>query len=469
MDRLRRRCAENVLAMSCILDNDIAPVHKQMAEAATRERALVLAPRGFGKSTLLSVVRSIYEIARNPDVRILLASNTQPQAEGFLREIRGHLERNIIFRALYGDLTGPKWTDREFIVGVRRRIMKEPTVMAIGVGGALISRHFDIIICDDIVDEENARTEMQRERLRTWFFKVLMPCLEPDGKLCIVGTRYHYRDLYGTLMESGFAPSVTIIRALDEQGRSTWPEKFPVERLEQIRRDAGTVIFNAQYQNDTQAMKGAVFKEEWLRYYDAPPGLATIDKSDDGSLRGQSRICGLKDQPRHSWDSPLRGCDIHSLKIFQGVDLSIAQHDGSDYFAIVTIGVDMWNNIFVLDCYQARLSFRQQTVAIVERFRRFDPIKVAIESNSYQAALADTLREMALVRVTKVHTGKDKLTRAWKLSALFEDGRIYLGRHMHELVEQLLAFPQAEHDDLFDALEFAISLSSSNTQRIRFF
>lgn len=429
MNELERKCAEEVLEMMRLLGNDVAPVHVRMAEAAAHERSIVLAPRGFGKSTLLSVVRPMCEITRNPDTRILLASNTQPQAEGFLREIRGYFEQSPEFRARYGDLSGPKWTGREFIVRTRKRIAKEPTVMTIGVGGAIISRHFDIIICDDIVDEENARTETQRERLRVWFFKVLLPCLEPDGKLCVVGTRYHYRDLYGLLMESGFAPSVTVIRALDAEGQSAWPEKFSVERLEQIRRDAGTVIFNAQYQNDTQAMKGAVFKEEWLRYYDAPP---------------------------------------ERLQVFQGVDLSIARHDGADFFAIVTIGVDMWKNIFVLDCYQARLSFRQQAAAIAERFHKFDPIKVGIESNAYQAALADTLREMALVRVMKVHTSTDKLTRAWKLSALFEDGRVYLGRHMQELVEQLLAFPQAEHDDLFDALEFAIALSSSHAPRIQF-
>jgi len=430
IERLNVRCAEDLLEMTRALGNDVSAVHELMAEAAVRERALVLAPRGFGKSTLLSVARPIYEIVSNPDVRILLVSNTQAQAESFVREIRAHLEYNEDFRSAYGDHTGQKWTDREFIVAGRKKIAKEPTMFAAGVGGAIISRHFDIIICDDIVDEENARTEHQRERLRVWFFKVLLPCLEPAGSLCIVGTRYHYRDLYGLLLENGFVPSVTIIRAIDEQGRSAWPERFPIERLEQIRREAGTVIFNAQYQNDTEAMKGAIFKDEWLRYYDVPP-------------------------------SP--------LKVFQGVDLSIAQSEGSDFFAIVTIGEDTWGNIFVLDCYQARLSFRQQTMAIAERFGRFDPIRIAIESNAYQAAQADCLREIGIPRVTKVFTGRDKLSRAWKLSALFEDGRIYLSRHMHELAEQLLAFPQAEHDDLFDALDFAVSLVSSPALRVRFF
>jgi len=416
--------------MASLLGCEVATVHERMAEAAGRERSLILAPRGFGKSTLLSVTRCVFEIIRNPDVRILLASNTQAQAEAFVREVRGHFERNPILRALFGDLVGRKWTDRELIVAARRRIAKEPTIFATGVGGALVSRHFDVIICDDVVDEESARTEFRREKLRTWFFKVMLPCLEPDGRLGIIGTRYHYRDLYGYLIETGFAPSVTIIRAIDADGKSPWPEKFSVERLEQIRREAGTVIFNAQYQNDTEAMKGAVFKDKWLRFYDAAP---------------------------------------ERLRIFQGVDLSIAQHERSDFFALVTIGVDQWENIYVLDCYQARLSFRQQTAAIVERFRRFDPIKVAIESNAYQAAQVERVRELGVVRAVKVFTTRDKLSRAWKLSALFEDGRVRLGRDMHELGDQLLTFPQGEHDDLFDALELAVSISAQHGPRMRFF
>lgn len=416
--------------MARLLGFEVASVHMRLAESIGLDRSLALAPRGFGKSSLLSVVRCIFEIVRNPDIRVLLASNTHSQAAAFVGEVRGHLEGNPIFRQIFGDLVGRKWTDRELVTSARRRIAKEPTIFATGVDGALISRHFDLVICDDIVDEENSRTRARREKLRTWFFKVLLPCLEPEAKLCLVGTRYHYRDLYGHLIASGFFPSVTIIRAIDAEGKSPWPEKFPVERLERIRRDAGTVIFNAQYQNDTEAMKGAIFKEDWLRFYHMLPS---------------------------------------QLRIYQGVDLAISRESGSDFFSIVTVGVDIWGNIYVIDCYQARLSFKQQTAAIVERFLQFDPIRVAIESNAYQAAQAERVKELGAVRVTKVFTTRDKLSRAWKLSALFEDHRVWLGPNMHELVEQLLTIPQCEHDDLFDALDLAIGISSSYGPRLRFF
>ncbi len=63
-------------------------------QSEARETCLQLAPRGFGKSTILTITRAVYEILRNPNIRILIASNTQLQAEVFLREIKFHLEHN---------------------------------------------------------------------------------------------------------------------------------------------------------------------------------------------------------------------------------------------------------------------------------------------------------------------------------------------------------------------------------------
>ena len=42
-------------------------------------------------------------------------------------------------------------------------IKKEATVSALGASGAVVSKHFDIIIGDDLVGFENARTEAQRK------------------------------------------------------------------------------------------------------------------------------------------------------------------------------------------------------------------------------------------------------------------------------------------------------------------
>ena len=100
---LRDKCTEDMLSMACLLGYDVAAVHEIMASSIHASRSLVLAPRGFGKSTLLSAVRCIFEIVRNPDIRILLVSNTRAQAEAFIREVRGNFEQNRIFQRVFGE------------------------------------------------------------------------------------------------------------------------------------------------------------------------------------------------------------------------------------------------------------------------------------------------------------------------------------------------------------------------------
>ena len=90
--------------------------------------------------------------------------------------------------------------DREFTVNKRSIIKKEATLTALGASGAVISKHFDVIIGDDLVGLENARTEKQRSNLKEWFYSSLFPTLEPDGEIHILGTRYNPLDLYEDLI-----------------------------------------------------------------------------------------------------------------------------------------------------------------------------------------------------------------------------------------------------------------------------
>ena len=161
---------------------------------------LILAPRGHGKSTICTVAYSLWKLLRNPDTRILIVSNTAEQADALAGEIRLQTETNVTLRTLFGDLRDGAWRAGRFTIAGRTRICKEASVTSTGVEGAIVSRHYEIIILDDIVDEENSQSPHAREKLKTWYAKVLLPCLEPGGELHLLGSRYHPRDLYGELV-----------------------------------------------------------------------------------------------------------------------------------------------------------------------------------------------------------------------------------------------------------------------------
>jgi len=165
------------------------------------KRTLILAPRGHGKTTICNICYVIWFLVRKPDGRVLIVSNTQSQASGFLMEIKSQMRSKPVLRQVFGR-EGGRWRDDMLILPKRRRIAKEASIVATGVLGPIISRHFDLIILDDVVDEENATSEVLREKLRVWYSKVLLPTLEPDGELHILGTRYHPDDLYQSLINS---------------------------------------------------------------------------------------------------------------------------------------------------------------------------------------------------------------------------------------------------------------------------
>lgn len=400
---------------------------------------LQLVFRGAGKSTTCTVTKTIHLLLKNPNLRILIASKTSNNAEAFLKEIKGHFENNQKLIEIFGVYYDPqrvgKWDTREIEVLPRTVHTKEASITCVGVDGTIVGRHYDVIISDDLVDEENTRTKYMRDKAKQWYYQTLDPTLEPPdvnvphrGEHHRLGTRYHYDDMYGHLIANELKGHHQIIPALKD-GRSPWPEKYPPQWFQEKRNKSGLIIFNAQYQCDTEAMKGEIFQ------YD------------------DCQIVDEKDLPG-------------GLRIFMGVDLAISEKEQADKFAIVVIGVDDTERHYALDYFEGQLRFNQQTAKILEYAKRWDPIRTAIETNAYQDAQYQNLKdEDAGLRLTPIIQDKDKITRAWKLSAVFEDKRMFFKKGLGLLIEHLVLFPNHRYKDLFDALDLAVRASKMKQKK----
>jgi hypothetical protein len=165
--------------------------HKSMMDWQTSvQEGMLLAWRGSAKTSYCTIARCIFEILRNPNVRILLATDALDQGKTFLRSIKSHFMFNERFREIFGDwVKGSRaWSESEITVNRRTSHAGEPTIMCAGIGMTLPSRHFDIIICDDLVTKDNSTTEGQRKKVFDYFYETLFPTLEsPDGKLWVLG------------------------------------------------------------------------------------------------------------------------------------------------------------------------------------------------------------------------------------------------------------------------------------------
>ena len=425
-EQLRALIKKKPELVTALLRLELKDFHRQWFNFQLRhKKTLILAARGHGKTLICNIAFCIYKMIENPDIRILITSKTETQAKAFLGKIKKELEANRVFTELYGDWKSDKWSDSKIVINQRKRNLIEATITAMGILGPLAGGHYDMIIADDVCDEINSHTELQRERLRDQFYTTLLPTLEPHGEIHILGTKYHYNDLYGTLVGNEKEPGPYydyFIKspAIQDDGTALWPDKFPLQKLEAIKKEAGTVIFNMQYQQNAEMMKGNMFRPEWLRYYDTTP---------------------------------------KKLYVYMGIDPAISQEIDADFTAIVVVGLDTaTGNIYVLDTFKDRITFKEQIDTAIRKANIYKPIRIGVERVAYQQAFEQELRRLVDYAVVPIRRHQDKELRALKIQGLFENGKIFLRRNMYDLIDELLAFPNAAHDDLFDALESAITL-----------
>lgn len=434
----------DILAIA-VLGYQVQPFHLAMMRFQfSHPDNLQLAFRGAGKTTVCTVTKVIHLLCKNRNLRILLASKTTSNAESFLKEIKAHLEGNQklidIFGAFYDPQKVAKWDNKEIEVVGRTIKAKESTVTCVGVEGTIVSKHVDVVISDDLIDEDNARTPYMRERTKKWYYQTLGPILEPPdsmvphrGEHHRLGTRYHFADLWGHLIENELAEHHQVIKALNDDEESPWPEKYTTSWFKEKKRISGLIIFNAQYQNDTEAMKGEIFQ------YDH---------------------CQQVNEDQIPAD----------LQIFMGVDLAISEKDKADLFSIVVGGFDKLDNCYILDYFEGHLRFNAQTKAIKKYYRKHDPIRAGIEINAYQEAQYQNLKDDDRdIRLTPITTSKDKITRAWKLSPRFEDLRMFFRKaaNLGRLLDALVLFPNFRYKDGFDALDMMIQAKLKKKRRRR--
>lgn len=453
------------ILMTEVLDMEVASIHARIVDfqnaqiASGRNKGVILCMRNGGKTTAGTIARAIWYIIKDRNVRILLSSKTHKNAIDMLSEIKSHLKNNERLREIFGTFVADDtvWNETEVNVVGRTLAAKEKTIMTVGVDGAIASRHFDVIFGDDLVDEGNTQTKLRRDKAAKFYYTTLDPCLNPGGQMWVVGTRYHPDDLYGRLMGTDdnpgeFHEDVLHIRGLEDEGkaaqRSCWPDRFSVDDLLLKRSNMGSIIFGAQIQNEIDAMRGEVFQYNWFKdceYRTTPATTAGGELSGGFYLPDKDKFVPWGD-----------------LTIYHGVDPAIAQFSTSDYFAHARVAVTPDGDIVVFGVKKDRISFGEQKKLIEELHKKDSPRRVGIEKNGYQKALLDDLkadRKYRHVRAVGILTNKSKDARAHKLSAYFEAGRVYFGPGLDWVKGELLPVPNGEHDDVFDAIDLAISLA----------
>lgn len=411
--------------------------HRLMCDSIEHggERMLHLWPRGHFKSTMITVGDSLRRLSLDPNLRIFIGNLNLSNSKSFLREIKGHLERNERLQAIIGNqvpTNEKKWTETQIELAGRTKNLKEPSIQVAGVGQSLASQHYDVMYLDDLIDQTTVTSPEQREKTLEWY-RLAISLLEPGGKLIIIGTRYHYDDLYGYLIrEYADRFDIQVHSAFNEDGEPIFPSRFTREILNTILADQKSYIFSCQYLNNPVDDESAKFKLSNFRYYEE------------------------------------KDLETKQLYTTMAIDRAYSLARTADYTGITIRSVDLDNKWYIR--YAARIRAHEGKIIdmIFDLKNYYKVDKVGIEQKAFNDTIKPVLDEEMRRRndfftVEELKGRASKIARVEALVPRFESHSIFFLQGFTDLEDELLRFPVAEHDDLADSLAYHNDLKGAVT------
>jgi hypothetical protein len=194
-------------------------------------------------------------------------------------QVRRILERHPLCQHLLPD-AAEAWAMDRFTVA-RDAVLRDPSMLAQGLGGNITGTRADIIICDDVEVAGNCDTPGKREELRARLAEIEF-VLVPGGTILFVGTPHCSETLYlhpsrGEAFLGGYHRLT--VPLLNAAGNSAWPERFDSATIEALRSRVGPLRFARQ-------MLLQAVAEEALRLDPALSGRAQL------SLLGRRLVSG---------------------------------------------------------------------------------------------------------------------------------------------------------------------------------
>ena len=246
-------------------------------------------PPRHGKSFEVSHYTPAWFLGRWPEKHVGVASYEADFAASWGKKAREVLETRgpEVFgvEVDYSSRASSHWRVKR----TRRGRPVYGSMVTAGIGGPLTGRGIHLLIVDDPVKNAvEAHSKAKRNSVWEWWTSTAATRLEPGGKIIIIMTRWHEDDLAGRLireMEEGQGWKFRVINlpavaeAGDPLGRAPgealWPQRYPIKRLDEIRRALGSYVWNALFQGRPAARAGGYFDPDWFNIIDEPESTPT--------------------------------------------------------------------------------------------------------------------------------------------------------------------------------------------------
>lgn len=234
---------------------------------------LLLAFRSSGKSTLVGLYCA-WLLLGDPNARILVLAGDFALAKKMVRNVKRIIERHRLTRRLRPARTD-HWAADQFTVS-RSAELRDPSMLAKGIASNITGLRADVVICDDVEVPNTCDSPAKRVELRQRLFEIDYVVV-PGGLKLFVGTPHTQHSIYALAANPEFGETRPFLDGyrrlevpiLDGEGRSLWPQRFPLARIEAIRQRTGPAKFESQMMLRPRASGDSRLQPEQLRRYAA--------------------------------------------------------------------------------------------------------------------------------------------------------------------------------------------------------
>jgi len=431
-----------------------------MLQSGRRKFRIILLPRYTFKSSVITMGFALWKLINNPNLRILIYSDSASKAQNFLTGIKNHIEGSMAnsefskyFQNWSVDPHKGKWNESQIIISVRTQGHTEPTIDTGGIETSKVGMHYDLIFFDDIVSDLNVTTKDQMDKNFGCYQKSLS-LLKPGGEVVVTGTRWHFGDTYGRLIEENRTTKAfdVMIRDAEEikDGKLIF-ENVGLNRqfLDDQRRSQGSYIFSCLYRNSPVDDETATFKVADFKFYGS---LEESDKPHETGLYKDLFITGAIDPAGQ----------------------------GDDFTSITVVGTDRNLRMYILDIVNKHLQTNEMVDEIIRLNRMYHFRKFGVETVFFRGRLMkdiqmriETERALQGFHVfsleelqTRWRKGEGKHDRIQALQPFHERGDLLFPGESFERMEgvwrelafQMIQYPSAPHDDIIDSLSWNVQL-----------
>ena len=374
-----------------------APYHSDWQTVVTNNKRVVLWSHvESGKTQQITIARVLWELGKDPSLRVALVSNTGTQATKMLRSIAKYITDSEEVKRVFPHLKpGGQWTS-EAITVERDIPAKDPTIQATGMHGNILGARLDMLILDDVLDYENTRTDYQRSEALRWIESTLFGRLTRRARVVFIGNAWHRNDAMHMLAQRPGWHGVKYTVADPVTMESNWPERWDKARIIDKQQELGPLEFARQMMCEPRADGQSRFLSTDIeKCLDRGRGMTFVHDATD--------VAGT---------------------IITGVDLAVSKKSDAAMTVFFTIAILPSGDRQVLNIHAGRWTAQEIINHLEATYKKYGG-HIFVESNAAQKFIVQLAQDKDLP-VRPFHTGKNKTHPMYgveSLSAEFARGQ----------------------------------------------